>query len=102
MAEQIVIETVYGPVEALHWYLTDREIMWQALKELLDEHGHRGAIVSWPDVSGEQVYRIELNDDQGNTAAGQFGEHLVLVPEDRLWCYTPAFYESVKHDEGEQ
>lgn len=102
MAEQIQIQTPYGPTDALHWFLADRELMWSALKELMDEHGHRGAVVAWPDSQTEMVYRMETNDDAGNAAVGVLGDHLVLIEGDKLWAYTPDVYNILKHDEGEQ
>lgn len=84
MAEVIRFGTLIGPQDALHWFLSDREQFWQALKELMDEHGHRGAVVAWPAVSGELVYRLEVNDDAGNMTRGELGQHLVMVAGDRL------------------
>jgi hypothetical protein len=101
VAEQIQIMTPYGPTEALHWYLTDREVMWQTLKELIDAHGHRGALVEWPDTSGEPVWRIEVNDDAGNTTSGVFGDHLVMPVGDHVSVYGQMYFESIRMTEGE-
>ena len=93
MAEQITINTPYGPTSALHWYLSDEEQMWQALKELIYQHGHRGVVMEWPDGAGNPVWRMEVNDASGNAVAAVIGQHLVL--DLRLWAYDRAYYESV-------
>lgn len=99
MAEQIQIATPYGPTEALHWYLSDREIMWQALKELIDGHSHRGVVQMWPDAYGNELWAIEVNDWSGNSATARLGSHLVLT--DKLSTYSASQYEMLVTTEGE-
>lgn len=95
MAELIQIMTPYGPTEAQHWYLTDREVMWQTLKELIDVHQHRGVVMEWPDVNGEQVWRLEANDYAGNSVAATFGQHLVMPTHDHLFVYDRTYFEAI-------
>lgn len=96
MAEQINITTVYGPAPALHWYLSDREQLWQVLKELGDNHNHRGTLQCWPmDDTGDLQWSLELNDYSGNHSRAVIGDHLVLVPGDRLQTYDRSVYESL-------
>ena len=88
-----------GPVDALHWFLSDRELMWQAYKELLDDHGHRGGIVAWHDVSGELVYRFEVNDALGNSASCVLGQHQVLPTNGRIAVYDADVFNALNHVE---
>jgi hypothetical protein len=101
VAEQIQIMTAYGPTEASHWYLTDREVMWQTLKELIDSHGHRGAVLEWPNADGVAVWRLEANDDAGHTVSAVFGDHLVMPVGDHVFVYGQMFFESIRMTEGE-
>ncbi len=98
MAETIRFGTLVGPVDALHWFLSDREQLWQALKELVDEHGHRGGVLCWPDVAGTVVYRLEVNDDSGNMTRGELGQHLVLVVGDRVRAYDADVFDTLRFD----
>jgi hypothetical protein len=93
MAEQITIETPYGPTSAQHWYLSDEEQMWQALKELITR-GHRGVVMEWPDGDGNPVWQLELNDYAGHAVTAVLGQHLVLA--EQLWAYDGSYYESIK------
>lgn len=76
--ETISLATPYGYEEALHWFLSTEESMWQALKYLLGQQ-HRGAISVWPDGNDGFIWLMEVNDYEGNSASAQIGEHLVLV-----------------------
>lgn len=101
MAEQIRIVTAEGSVAALHWYLTDREVMWQALKELMDAYEHRGCLQMWPGTDGEPVYHVEANDNLGRSAVCGIGDHLVLVSGGGLRAYDRDMYEAIALPEGE-
>lgn len=101
MAEVITIVTPYGNIPALHWYLTEREIMWQALKELIDNHACRGVVMEWPDLQGNQVWRIEGNDDAGHSFTAEIGQHIVMVEGESITVADQKQYEYMKFTEGE-
>lgn len=99
MAEVITIVTPYGNEPALHWYLTERELMWQCLKELIDNHGCRGVVMAWPDSDGAPVYQIEGNDDGGRSFQAAVGQHLVMVEGDSITVASQQQFEYMKASE---
>lgn len=101
MAEAIQIVTGDGESDALHWFLSSEELMWQALKELIRQYGCRGVVMEWPDSAGGEVWRLEVNDATGSATTAGVGEHLVLVPGGGLRTYDQDMYEAIALPEGD-
>lgn len=95
MAELIRVLSGDGEVGGVHWFLSDEEMMWAALKELIRGHGCRGTVMMWPDSSGGEVWQFEANDAVGTACTAQVGDHVVLVDGGGLRTYDRDLFEAV-------
>ena len=83
----------YQGEPALHWFLTEPEIMWQTLKELIKYHNFRGAISEWPDVWGNEVWLFEANGHKGESVIARMGQHIIMVEGVSIIALTSEQYE---------